>query len=183
MNALAARFCSLKIAKSLTACVSAGAAGVLEMMRSKIGRTARIFSCSAAVKSSLDEKRRLSARRRKASGSRGTTCVCCSASICKRCSTRRRNRYVLSNVSTSLVGRRSNSRSARSALSILGSCRNGCRAAWINCSVCTMNSMSRIPPRPSFTSRSRFAVPTMSRSMRCLMCAISSSKSRVVLFG
>src|SRR5213594_459254 len=46
-----------------------------------------------------------------------------------------------------------------------------------------MNSMSRIPPRPSFTSRSSFAVPTMSRSMRCttrdLLDEIAHIKHRI----
>ena len=147
-----------------------------------MGRTDPIRLCSAAVKSLADEKRRLCASGSEGPAS-GTVWVCCSASICRRCSTRRRNRYASSNARTSSRGSKSSSRSARSALSMLGSCKNGLRAPWISCSVCTMNSMSRMPPRPSFTSRSSFSGPTTSRSMRCLIFAISSSRSGVALFG
>ena len=60
--------------------------------RSKTARTCRICSCNVSENSAADSKPRLSARRRSASGSSGTVCVCCSDSICSRCSTRRRKR-------------------------------------------------------------------------------------------
>src|SRR4029077_4809278 len=72
-----------------------------------MGRTDPIRVWSAAVKSLADEKRGLCASRLSGTGSSGTVWVCCSASICRRCSKRRRNRYALSSGRNSSRGEES----------------------------------------------------------------------------
>ena len=111
-------------------------------------------SCSAADNGPWSRYPSTRASRVRDARSSGSVCVCCSSQSWSRCSTVRRKRYASSNGPASRGSTYPAVTSWASATRvfddrIVGSCR-----PWTSWSSWTANSMSRIPPRPRFSSRS-----------------------------
>ena len=119
----------------------------------------------------------------------GSVWVWRSATICSRCSTRRRKRYAaISSPAARMPSRRPRA-SNRSAATVPGTRSAGSRPPHTSCSVCATNSISRMPPWPSFTSwpamratgspATASAVPLCSSMRRFMACkSANAAKSR-----
>ena len=104
-------------------------------------------------------KPRLRASRRSASGSSGTVCVCCSAFDLQSVFDAAQKTISAYPATRGFIARQEFEFCARAgnAFSVLVSWRNALRAPCTSCSACTTNSISRMPPAPSLTFRSRFS--------------------------